>query len=142
MIKLLAVLAVSLAVSTARADAFSDLARLAGPSASDLAKAALPKPVMIAAPAVQAVIRATSTQWNAAFPLSKEAVAAAGRAVGAKDWSKFSCEYSAGAASARCDFAYDVWPEICWYGYDHVVADLDLKNPKAPKVVLKEWRRD
>lgn len=147
MIKLLAVLALAVTASSARADAFSELRRFAGPSASDLAKVKLPTPVLIegaaaAKTAAPPVVRTTSTQWNPAFPLAKEAVAAAGRAVGTKDWSSFSCEYEAGAASARCDFAYDVWPEICWYGYDHVVADLDLKDPKKAIVVKTEWRRD
>ena len=144
MTKLLAVLALVLASSPLRADAFSELRRFAGPSAGDLAKVPLPAPVLIeAAPGVSAaprVIRVNDIQWDAAFPVSKEAVAAAGRAVGAKDWERFSCEYTAGGASARCDFAYNVWPEICWYGYDHVVADMDLKDPKRSTVVLKEWR--
>jgi len=141
MTKLLCVLALAVSAAPARADAFSELRRFAGPSASDLAKVVLPNPVAVrASPAAQAVMRATSTQWNPAFPISQEAVAAAGRAVGTKDWSRFSCEYTPGAVSARCDFAYDVWPEICWYGYDHVVADLDLKDPKTTKVVLREWR--
>lgn len=106
----------------------------------------MPAPVLIAAsPAARTtppVIRATSTQWNAVFPISREAVAAAGRKVGTKEWSRFSCEFRAGASEARCDFAYDVWPEMCWYGYDHVVADLDLKDPKQAKVVKTQWRRD
>jgi len=145
MIKILAVLALALSASPARADAFAELRRFAGPSAGDLAKVQAPAAVQIgtavpAAPAATPVLRVTSTQWDASFPVSKEAVAAAGLKVGAKDWERFSCEYTAGAASVRCDFAYNVWPEICWYGYDHVVADLDLKDPKAAKVVLKEWR--
>ncbi|MDP3544033.1 MAG: hypothetical protein Q8T11_16325 [Elusimicrobiota bacterium] len=139
-----AVLALALSASTARADAFSELRRFAGPSASDLARVPMPSAVLVEGTPAAAppLIRTTSTRWNPSFPISREAVAAAGRAAGTKDWSKFSCEYEVGAASARCDFAYDVWPEMCWYGFDHVVADLDLKSPKRPKVVLREWRAD
>lgn len=144
MTKWLAVLALALSASIARADAFSELRRFAGPSASDLAKVRLPSPVLVEGvpAAAPPIVRTTSTQWNPSFPISKEAIAAAGRVIGTKDWSRFSCEYEVGAASARCDFAYDVWPEICWYGFDHVVADLDLKAPKRAKVVLREWRAD
>ena len=39
------------------------------------------------------------------------------------------------------DFAYDVWPEMCWYGYDHVAADLPTSGG-APPVVKREWRAD
>lgn len=147
MIKLFAALVLTLSASMVRADAFSDLVRMAGPSAGDIAKIQMPggapigMPVVQAAPsAQQTLIRVTSTQWDASFPLKREIVAAAGLKVGAKEWNRFACEYVPGASSARCDFAYDVWPEICWYGYDHVVADLDLKDPKATKIVLKEWR--
>lgn len=144
MIKWIAVLALTVSASTARADAFAELRRFAGPSASDLAKVPVPSPVLVSGvpAAAPPVVRTTSTQWNPSFPISKEAVAAAGRAVGVKDWSKFSCEYEVGAAAARCDFAYDVWPEICWYGFDHIVADLDIRSPKRAKVVLREWRAD
>jgi hypothetical protein len=146
MTKLLAVLVLVLAASTVRADAFSELRRFAGPSTGDLAKVQLPAPVLVepaaAAPAATPVLRATSTQWEPTFPVSRAAVAAAGMKVGAKEWETFSCEYVAGAGSVRCDFAYNVWPEMCWYGYDHVVADIDLKDPKAAKVVSKEWRGD
>jgi len=143
MIKLLVVLALALSASPVRADAFSELVRLAGPSASDLAKVRLHGGVPISAPSAQAtMIRVTSTQWDSSFPIKREAIAAAGMAVGTKGWSNFSCEYTPGASSARCDFAYDVWPEMCWYGFDHVVADLDLKDPKTTKIVSKEWRKN
>ncbi len=144
MTKWLAVLALALCASASRADAFSELKRFAGPAASDLAAVPLPAPVLMegSPAAAPPVVRTTSTRWNPSFPIPKEAVAAAGRAAGAKDWSKFSCEYEVGAATARCDFAYDVWPEMCWYGFDHVVADLDLRSPRRAKVVLREWRAD
>lgn len=149
MIKLLAALSLTISAVSVRADAFSDLVRMAGPSAGDIAKIQTPigspigMPVEAPAPsAQQTMIRVTSQQWDASFPLKREIVAAAGRKVGTKEWSKFVCEYVPGASVARCDFAYDVWPEICWYGFDHVVADLDLSDPKATKIVSKEWRRD
>lgn len=144
MTKWIAVLALALSASTARADAFAELRRFAGPSASDLAKVSVPSPVLVgsAPSAAPPIVRTSSALWNPSFPISKEAVAAAGRASGAKDWSRFSCEYEVGAASARCDFAYDVWPEMCWYGFDHVVADLDIRSPERVKVVRREWRAD
>lgn len=151
MIKLLAALVLTLSAAPVHADAFSDLVRMAGPSAGELARVQRPggtpigtpigMPVVQTAPsAQQAMIRVTSTQWDSSFPLNRETIAAAGRAVGTKEWSRFFCEYTPGASTVRCDFAYDVWPEISLHGYDHVVADLDLKDPKAVKVVLEEWR--
>ncbi len=141
----LALLAVVVAVS-AQADAFSELRRFAGPSAADMAKVAVPAPVLTAAAepskAPPAVIRATSTQWNDKFPVSKDAIKKIGLKVGTKDFHKWSCEYTEGAASARCDYAYDVWPEMCWYGNDHVVADIDLKDASKATVVSREWRAD
>ncbi len=148
MIKLLAALALTLSASSVRADAFSDLVRMAGPSTGDIMKIQMPAgspigmPVIAPASVQQTMIRVTSTQWDASFPLKREAIAAAGLKVGTKEWYKFACEYVPGASVVRCDFAYDVWPEICWYGFDHVVADLDLKDPKATKIVSKEWRKD
>lgn len=149
MIKLLAALALTFSAASVRADAFSDLVRMAGPSAGDIAKIQMPGGVPVGMPVVamppsaqQALIRVTSTQWDAAFPVKREFIAAAGMKVGTKEWTKFACEYVPGASTARCDFAYDVWPEICWYGFDHVVADVDLKDLKATKIVSKEWRKD
>lgn len=146
---LLALALVVLAVS-ARADALSELRRLAGQTDTDAAKIATPAPVMVAQKAAEKaatepkVIRVTDVQWNEAFPIGKDVVKAAGMKVGTKEFEKWSCEYTEGAATARCDFAYNVWPEICWYGYDHVVADIAIKAVADPKtavvVVLKEWR--
>lgn len=137
--------AFALAASFASAGAFDELRQLAGAASADLrpaanvAGAAVARAVGRAAAAADPVIRVNDSQWNAAFPLEKKAVDAAGMRVGTKAFHRYSCEYTPGAAAARCDFAYDVWPEICWYGYDHIVADLAVADGAAT-VVLREWR--
>ncbi|MDX6771076.1 MAG: hypothetical protein SF051_16210 [Elusimicrobiota bacterium] len=138
----LPVLLLAVSASSAAGDALAELRRLAGAAAETpavTAPAGRPVAAAAAAPAQDPVIRVTSTQWNPAFPLERKVVEAAGRAVGTKAFDRFSCEFTPGAAAARCDYAYDVWPEMCWYGYDHVVADLALSDGAA-SVVLREWR--
>lgn len=142
MTKLLLPLSLLLAASAVRADAFSELRRIAGPSSGDLSRIAVPagSPAGPAAAGRPEPMRVTSQQWNRAFPVPQEAIAAAGLLVGTKKQESWACEYYAGSTSVRCDYAYNVWPEMCWYGYDHVVADLTIKTPDQPKVVLREWR--
>lgn len=133
-----------LAASTAHAGALAELRLLAGDmtvAVPPAVKGAPVKPAVSAAPAAPPVIRVTDVTWNPAFPLDKKAVEAAGLRVGTKKFARYSCEYASGAAAARCDFAYDVWPEMCWYGWDHVIADLPLDGT-APAVVSKGWRAD
>jgi hypothetical protein len=139
--------ALALAVSFASAGALDDLRQMAGAAAAELrsaptvAGAAVARAMGRAAAALDPVIRVNNSQWNPAFPLEKSTVDSVGRQVGTKAFYRYSCEYTPGAATARCDFAYDVWPEICWYGYDHVVADLAVADGAAT-VVKREWRAD
>ncbi len=137
----LALLSSVFAASVVRADALSDLLSAAGPVAVErLAQVQLPKPA--AEPPRPGVVRVTTASWSAKFPLSKEQVKAAGRKAGTKDHARFSCEWREGADKATCDFAYDVWPEQCWYGYDHSYADVSLADPANPVVTKREWRAD
>lgn len=108
-------------------------------------QAPTPKPVFAYTPAADgqpAIVRVSSTLWHAKFPISKELVKQAARKAGTKEESRFTCEWREGADKATCDFAYDVWPEMCWYGYDHSYADLSLKDPANPVVTKREWRAD
>lgn len=140
--KILFAVILAASAGSARADALSELLRSAGPAADLLAQAPLPKPVAAAAAARPGVVRVTSSDWNERFPLSREQVKAAGRKAGTKAHSRFSCEWREGAEKATCDFAYDVWPEQCWYGFDHAYADVSLADPDRPVVTKREWRAD
>ncbi len=123
-------LVLALFAQSVSAGALAELRQLAGAAADELRPVApiAGAPVARAAAQADPVIRVTDVTWNAAFPLERKVVEAAGRRVWTKAYSRFSCEFTPGAAAARCDYAYDVWPEICWYGYDHVVADLALRD--------------
>lgn len=131
------------AASLVSAGALADLRRLAGPAGDDLPQVVRVSgaPASASAPAPVAAIRVSDAAWNPAFPLPKAAVDAAGLSVFTKAFTRYACEYVPGAAAVRCDFAYDVWPEICWYGYDHVVVDLPVAGGE-PTVVSREWRRN
>ncbi|UPT72665.1 MAG: hypothetical protein M0D55_11975 [Elusimicrobiota bacterium] len=105
-------------------------------------EAPVPKPFFAytpATPTTVAIVRVSSTLWSPKFPLKKEQVVEAARKAGTKDASRFTCEWREGADKATCDFAYDVWPEMCWYGYDHSYADVSLKDPANPVVTKREW---
>lgn len=134
-----------LAASAASAGAFSDLLSMSGaaePPAVPAVKGAAAAPRVLRVSQAQSdVIYTSRTVWNAAFPLTRQAVEAAAAGLMQKEYANYRCEYNKGAASARCDYAYDVWPEICWYGYDHVIVDIELASGRRSEV-KREWRAD
>jgi hypothetical protein len=148
---LLAFAVTCLAAPRASAQALADLFRMAGPTAAELTealrKAGVPSGTPIGGPVVAGVpvpeVRVTDRRWSKDFPLTRDAVAAVAAKAGPKPaWAKFSCVYRPGAAVASCDFAYDVWPEMCWYGFDHALADLRVDRAGEFFVTKTEWRAD
>lgn len=133
-----------LSASVARAGALSELVALSGASELPVVPAprSAPARALVSARATPPdTIYTSRTVWNAAFPLEKKAVEKSGEDLTNKPFTNYRCSYDKGAASARCDYAYDVWPEICWYGYDHVIVDIELATGKRTEV-KREWRAD
>ncbi len=136
---LLAAVVVAAAVCPVRADALRELLALAGPldiTVPHITPKESPAGdgVLLVPPSI---IKATSSAWNAALPISRAAVEEVAHRIDPRALADFACDYVIGAKTVRCTYNYSADPKIS----DYAVVDVNVENPTVIRILAREWRK-